>query len=207
MRHEREDGAIVKAVALLAFALLACARPADHVQGDAGEPATTQAPASGESIYLLQTTLVDQDGAKVPLDVYRGHPVIIAMFYGTCPSACPTLTRKIKDIEASLSPEQRAKVRVLMISFDPERDTPAALSALAAKHHLDPARWKLTAATESGAREIAAILGVEYRKTEEGEFSHSAPITLLDGRGVVVTKMESPADSTDELLRKLRSAE
>jgi protein SCO1/2 len=129
------------------------------------------------------------------------------MFYGTCPSACPTLTRKIKDIEASVSPEQRAKLRVLMISFDPERDTPAALSALAAKHHLDASRWKLTAASESGAREIAAVLGVEYRRTEEGEFSHSAPITLLDGRGVVVTKVESPADSTDELLRKLRSVE
>lgn len=199
----------MKTFALLACALaLGCTRPVDHGQLDSGEPTTAHAGAvEGESVYLLQETLVDQDGAKVPLDVYRGHVVVVAMFYGTCPSACPTLTRKIKDLEATLPPEQRAKVRVLMISFDPERDTPAALSTLASKHKLDTTRWKLTAATEGGAREIAAVLGVEFRKTGDGEYSHSAPITVLDERGVIVAKMASPGDAPDEVLRELRSTQ
>jgi protein SCO1/2 len=110
----------------------------------------------------------------VPLDVDRGHPVLIAMFYGSCPSACPTLTADIKAIERRLDAAARADLRVLLVSFDLARDTPDALARLVARHGVDPARWTFAAAPE-------------YRRLPGGELSHSAVISLLDRDGVVTS--------------------
>src|ERR1043165_6239760 len=37
-----------------------------------------------QSIYNLQVQLTDQSGAARRLDMQRGHPVLITMFYGSC---------------------------------------------------------------------------------------------------------------------------
>ena len=41
------------------------------------------------SIYHLDVTMTDQQGTAVSLDAFRGHPVVISMFYATCPNVCP----------------------------------------------------------------------------------------------------------------------
>jgi protein SCO1 len=196
------------ALALAALTLLACERHDPTVGTEpSASAAATHAPVAvlpGDSIYVLKTNLVDQAGANVSLDVFRGHPVLIAMFYGTCPAACPTLTHDIKGIEGQLTAEERADLRVLMVSFDPERDKPAALEALAAKHKVDLTRWKFATSSESGVREISTVLGVQYRRIDNGEYSHSTKIVLLDRDGAMVTALEGLRQPPDELLAKLR---
>ena len=49
------------------------------------------APPRSDSIYALSASLVDQRGRQVGLDLFRGHPVLISMFYATCPDACPPI--------------------------------------------------------------------------------------------------------------------
>jgi protein SCO1 len=198
--------------ALVAAGLLACSkseppRPPADPRSPASAPAEPPSPTaiSGESIYVLKPALVDQAGATIPLDLFRGHPVLIAMFYGTCPAACPTLTRDIKNVLEAVDPARRADVRVLMVSFDAERDTPAALAALTAKHKVDPKVWRFAAANESSARELSAVLGVQYRKIEKGEFSHSTKIVLLDRGGVAVAELEGLGQPADALVGKLKA--
>lgn len=200
-----------RAVRIVAFAfvvggLVACTRrePSPSAEPSATASAIHPIP-SGESIYPLATSLVDQDGAHVALDVFRGHPVLVAMFYGTCPAACPTLTRDIKAIENELKAEERADLRVLMVSFDPDRDQPAALTALMEKHHVDRARWKLTTGSESDVRALAAVLGVQYRKMGNGEFSHTTKIVLLDRDGVIKAELEGLHQPSAELVGALRA--
>lgn len=199
-----------RALRLLFVALLASACTRKESPANAEPSASASAVASspivaGESIYVLGTSLVDQDGKTVSLDVYRGHPVLMAMFYATCPAACPTLTSDIKNIEARLTPEQRADVRVLMISFDTERDTPTVLRGLVDKHKVDTARWKFATSSETSVREVAAVLGVQYRKIEGGEFSHSTKIVLLDRDGVIAAQVEGLRQPADELVAKLQA--
>lgn len=192
---------------LAAAVALGCSRHDADVGVAPGASASARPTPSvlpGDSIYVLGTRLVDQDGASVPLDVFRGHPVLVAMFYGTCPAACPTLTHDIKRIEGRLTPEERVDVRVLMISFDPERDTPSALAALAKKYAVDTTRWKFATSSESGVREISAALDVPYRKLDDGEFSHATKIVLLDRDGAVAATLEGLRQPADELLAKLR---
>jgi protein SCO1/2 len=130
-------------------------------------------------------------------DVFRGHPVIVTMFYGSCPAACPLLV-SYKQVEAALPSDVRANVRVLVVSFDAERDTPLALRELARAHHVDPSRWRFAAAAEDDARVLANALGIHYRKGEGGLFAHNSVLSILDGDGKIIARSDNPRE---ELVR------
>ena len=167
-------------------------------------PKMESSPPKGESIYQLEMKLTDQDGKTVPLDVFRGHPTVVSMFYATCPAACPLLVRDIKVLEENVPPAVRDNVRVLLVSFDVQRDTPAQLMAMAQKLKVNLPRWKMTVApSDDAARDLAAVLGFQYRKLEDGEFSHSARISLLDENGVVVAQAEGLGEAKTALLPEL----
>jgi len=55
-----------------------------------GGPSLPEAVAAGagDSLYGLDLALSDQRGATTRLDLWRGRPTVIAMFYASCPSAC-----------------------------------------------------------------------------------------------------------------------
>ena len=156
------------------------------------------------SIYQLDAHLVDQAGRVQGLDLYRGAPVLITMFYGSCQATCPLIIDTLRSTERGLSPGQRAKLRVLMISFDPERDTPQALADIAATRHIDTARWTLATADANTVRDIAALLDVQYRKLPSGEFSHSAIITVLSPDGEIEARSGKLGTADPELLESLR---
>lgn len=156
----------------------------------------------GRSIYVLDSALTDQEGRAAKLDAFRGHPVIISMFYTSCPHACPTLINHVKAIEAKLDEKIRADVRVLLVSFDPEHDNPEALRAVIARHKLDASRWTLTVATEENAREIGAVLGIKYR-SDDGNFRHSSVITVLDREGRIALRTDGLASEQAAAAAKL----
>lgn len=159
--------------------------------------------AAEDSIYGLSAALVDQTGRKADLGVGRGHPVLVTMFYGSCTSACPMIIAKIRDIEAGLSDAERADLRVVMVSFDPARDTPEALARVATAHHLDP-RWSLLTGDADAVREISAVLGVKYKRRSNGDYDHSSVIAVLDREGVIVhrvTDLGAPAEAAAAALR------
>jgi len=160
----------------------------------------------GDSIYALSASLVDQRGRPAGLDVFRGHPVLISMFYATCPDACPLLIADLQRIESELSPRIRADLRIVLVSLDPWRDTPEALLALARARHVDESRWRLLRAPEDTVREIAALLGIKYRRLPDGNFNHSSVITLLSPDGVIVARDEAIGGPHEALLRGLRVA-
>jgi protein SCO1/2 len=178
----------------LALAASACGHPASG--GNADEPATPTAhgegAAEGPSLYALHPALRDENGGRIDADVFRGHPVLVTMFYGSCPSACPLLVSNVARVDAQLPPRVRAQTRVLLVSFDPEHDTPAALRDVSARHRLDSARWRLAAAPEEDARDLAAALGIAYRKLPGGGFTHTSVITALDGQGRIIARAEGP---------------
>jgi protein SCO1/2 len=154
---------------------------------------------AGPSIYPLSVTLQDQRSRAIGLDVFRGHPVVISMFYGSCPVACPLIVSHIKEIEDQLSPESRSDLRVLLVSFDPKHDTPAALAAIAERRGLDPARWTLATGSDDDVRQIAAVLGVSYRPLSDGVFAHDSVLTVLDGDGRVLARTDDPNPDTAAL--------
>jgi protein SCO1/2 len=178
---------------LLRFAsavLIAFAIPfAAHAEEDphaAHKALPGSAPAADHSIYQIPGTWTDQDDKPFELASLRGNPVLLVLFYGTCDSVCPILMRDVKKIEALLPETDRARIRVVGVTFDPRVDTPARLLEYAEKNQLDPARWKLLNGASDQVRVLANVLGVQYRPTGTGQFSHTIRISVLDRDGVVV---------------------
>ncbi|MCL2776775.1 MAG: SCO family protein [Polyangiaceae bacterium] len=167
-------------------------------------PTPSSSLPKGESVYQVDMNLTDQDGKIVPFDTFRGHPTIVTMFYATCRSACPLLVRDIKSLEEQVDPTMRDRMRILFVSFDPKRDTPAKLMEMVQKHKIDLSRWKMAAApSDDAARELAAVLGYQFRQLPDGEFSHSARITLLDENGVVVGQADTLGQANTDLLPEI----
>jgi protein SCO1 len=112
------------------------------------------------------------------------------MFYGNCMTACPILLRDAENLERALSAEARERTRFVMVTFDPEHDTPERLAAYADDKGLDRERWSFLSGDPRAIRRLAAALGVQYRAAADGHFSHSNLITVLDREGVIALQIE-----------------
>lgn len=146
------------------------------------------------SVYQLQVSLENQAGESTGLDLYRGKPVLVTMFYASCPHVCPMLISSIKLTESKLSSEERAELRVLTISIDPERDTPDKLQETLQRHAVDESRWTMVRSESSNVRSIAGVFGIKYKKLPDGGFNHTTKIILLNRDGIEIA-------STDKLGR------
>jgi len=143
-----------------------------------------------QSVYHLQVSVEDQFGEITGLDRYRGHPVLVTMFYASCPHVCPMLISTIKLTETKLSAEERADLRVLTISIDPDRDTPEKLRETLERHSVDASRWSMVRSQPGDLRTIAGVFGVRYKQLPDGEFNHTTRIILLDQEGTQVASTE-----------------
>ena len=161
-------------------------------------------PYPSTSVYQLPATLTSATGSKDALDLHHGHLVLVTMFYGSCPAACPLLIDTLRAVERALSENERADLRVLMISIDPQRDTPAALAALAKIRRLDTSRWELATTDETTVRKIAAVLNIQYRPLPDGGFNHTSVITLLDRQGQIVHRSSVLGRADPELTAAIR---
>lgn len=178
--------------ALAAMAALACA---SAFASDAAAPA--------DSVYRLAATLTDQDGRSFELASLRGHPVLVSMFYSSCQMVCPMIFETVHATLKALPAAERKDLRVLMVSFDPARDTVAALKDTAARRNCD-AQWSLVRTDDATTRKIAAVLGVQYRKLADGEFNHSTQIALLDREGRIAAKSGKLGPADPALVKRVR---
>ncbi len=67
-----------------------------------------------------------EDGAMVTEAAFRGSVVLLYFGYTFCPDICPTTLANIAAVLNALG-DQAARVRVLFVTVDPDRDTLAAL--------------------------------------------------------------------------------
>jgi protein SCO1/2 len=166
-------------------------------------PAAAALPA--RSIYHLDVALADQDGRTFRLADLRGGPVVVGMFYSNCEMVCPMIFETIKQTLRAAGPRVHDAARVLMVSFDPARDTQAVLRETIAAHGLD-ARWTLARGTEDAVRQVAAVLGIQYRRLAGGAFNHSSTIQLLDADGLIAGSTTRLGEVDPVLLAALKSA-
>lgn len=148
-------------------------------------PSRESLPVLGPSLFQLSLALEDQDGRALDLaSLTHDGPTIVTMFYASCDYACPTLIRDVVAIDERLSPEARAKTRIVLVTIDPERDTPAVMTRLREGHGVAEPRWTFARAKgEEPTRELAAAIGLTYRRLPDGNYNHSSILLALDASG------------------------
>ena len=75
------------------------------------------------------------DGSTFDLAGERGRVIAVFFGYANCPDICPTTLADLAKVAAALDDGDRARFRVLFVSVDPARDTPAAADAYARRFH------------------------------------------------------------------------
>lgn len=188
----RIRSAAIASLGALAWLLLsaACARPtpATNAERDTA-PVQAEAPVAAEegvSLYDLPSSWVDQTGAKRELADFRGGVRVVALVYTSCQATCPLIVADLKRIESSVDAAKRDSVRFILVSIDPDRDTPGKLAQWAERTQLDPARWTLLNGSADAVRELAATVSVRYQQQADGEMAHTNAITVLDRDGGIV---------------------
>jgi protein SCO1/2 len=163
------------------------------------------APLSGASVYNLSSRWTDQDGKTIELKSLSGKPVVVAMAYTSCKDICPLIVANMVAIENAAKAKNLTDIRLAFFSLDPAVDTPARLRAYAEERGLDPADWSLYHGDEKAVRDLAAALGVRYRRDEKGGIDHSAVISLLDEKGeIVFQKLDTKLDA-DEFVARIEA--
>ncbi len=138
-----------------------------------------------DSLYQAEAAFTTDAGAQFALGELRGRPVVLTMFFASCGYACPLLVSDMEALRARLPAEARERAAFVLVSFDVERDTPAALARYRAQRGLDD-HWVLLHGDDDAVRELAALLGVKYQREAGGGFSHSNLVTILNAEGEIV---------------------
>jgi len=170
----------------------------------AGHGAETVPALPGNSVYQLPIRLTDQNGQDFRLSARRGAPVIVSMFYNSCQFVCPMLIDNLRNTEASLSATERARLAVLLVTFDPARDSVAVLKSISTARHLE-ARWTLARSDDASVRKLAAVLGIQYRRLDNGDYNHSTALILLDSEGRIKGRTNEIGEVDPQFLKLLRS--
>lgn len=165
-------------------------------------PATDALPA--DSLHRIEGEFQDHRGRATSLAEASGPTTLLAMFYATCPMACPMLIADIKRVVGALTPEERARVTVVLVSLDPSRDTVERLEKVYQERALDGERWRLLRADPSSTRVLAAALGVRFRSNDDGSIDHTSKIVLLDARGRSRGQREAIGAEVEDFVTAIR---
>jgi protein SCO1/2 len=160
-----------------------------------GEMTTDEARALGfyrfdEPRLISDFVLTNHTGSPVSLDDLRGRWNILFFGFTTCPDICPTTLSVLSDaIEALESPP-----RIIMVSVDPERDSPEVLSQYVPAFH--PSFVGYTGTFEETVK-LAQQLNIAFGKVPGSvlgtyQVSHSASLVLMDPQGRYAGFIKAP---------------
>ena len=132
-------------------------------------------------------TLTDDRGAPFDLKKERGRVILLFFGFAHCPDFCPNTLTKIRRALDILPLKQRSQVRMIMVTVDPERDTPERLRA-----YLSPFKMEAVGLTGSleDIQRVAKQYGAMFQKSEVKTSAgymvdHSPYVYLIDQQGKV----------------------
>lgn len=129
--------------------------------------------------FVLQSARGD-----VQLSDFRGDLVVMYFGYTNCPDFCPATLGKLAQVRDQLG-DDAEDVQVLMISVDPERDTPERLDQYISV--FDPSFVGLTGDTES-IEAVASQFGIFVQQQPGSEATgylvdHTTTVVVVDQEG------------------------
>jgi protein SCO1 len=160
-----------------------------------------------KSVYQLETVWTNDQSQAMQLSALKGRPQIVVMFFASCQYTCPLIVHQLKQLEEALPQGVRTNTGFTLVSFDPTRDTPAALKDYRAQHELSRMNWTLLNGDADSVADLAAVLGVKFKQDAQGQFAHSNVITLLNAQGEIVYQQIGLNPDNHELIRRIEKLE
>lgn len=130
-------------------------------------------------------TLTDQNNQQFTLSQQQGKIVLLFFGFTSCPDFCPTTLSDLAQMMTELG-NDADKVQVVMVSTDPERDTPERLAQYIGAFH--PSFVALSPTPEQLVQ-VAKDYGVSYERRDLPEsalgytIDHSLYTYVIDSKG------------------------
>src|SRR2546422_5379538 len=184
---------------------------ADGIVGDAHEPDDTTAaaitmdfvppPPGSYALHAIMRApdgpVLDPDGRRLPLSRFTaGKITLLGFIYTSCadPRGCPLTSQVFHTVRHRVAedPELRERVRLVSLSFDPARDTPAAMRRYAASVPRNGVEWAFL--TTELPRTLVPLLDgfgqdvrveLDARGRPAGPLAHVLKVFLIDERAIV----------------------
>lgn len=141
-------------------------------------------------VLLLQTprqfsgvSLIDESGAPFTEGDLQGRWSILFFGFTHCPDICPMTLVDMNRLIEGLTDEERERIQIVLVSVDPERDTPQQLRQYV--RHFNPDFTGLTGDPGMIYR-FATELGIAYNRVEQGEsytMDHTSSLVIINPRG------------------------
>jgi protein SCO1/2 len=159
---------------------------------------------------VKDATLVDQDGKPRTFSSFKGHRLAVTFIYTRCPlpDVCPLLDKRFSQVQKAAAADDalRGRIRLLSVSFDPDTDTPAVLTAHAARLGADVATWKFVTAPREVVDRFSAQFGVNVIREADGSITHSMRTVVVGRDGRITAARAGMQWTPEELLADLRAA-
>jgi protein SCO1/2 len=109
----------------------------------------------------------------------------------------------MKRIREEIPSDKLNETNFVIVSIDPERDTPERFREFAQENDLSDEQWILLHGNQGDVLELAALLGVKFQRISETDFSHSNMITLLNKQGEVVYQRKKLTDKPEQFVNHI----
>jgi protein SCO1/2 len=158
-------------------------------------------------------SLLNQDSTKVSFpSVINGKTTLVAFIYTHCADICPMTTHNLYLAQEELDKEGKENVNYVVISFDPERDTPEVLKKYANIMELDLKKWKLLTGKKSTISDLMRRFDITAIPTDssniDGELSynimHTDRIALVDKESKIRKYYKGSTANISEIINDIK---
>jgi protein SCO1 len=173
----------------------------DHSHHEHHHKAMPAKAATEGSLFDLKDIWRTQSGGIFQWESLKGEPFLVSMFYASCQSVCPRIVTDMQNISKKIQEKTGKNPKLVIVSFDPEKDTPQALSAYSKKMELG-SNWSLLNGNEDSVRTLSVLLGISYQRTSGDEFNHSTVVSLISSEGKILARIEGVGADPKPILDK-----
>ena len=181
--------------------------PAESLVTGSGLDRATRLLQPGDTIP--DGAFVDQDGRKKTLQAFRGSAIVLTFIYTRCPlpTFCPMMDRHFVAIQEHMKSDPALKhVRLVTVSFDPTRDTPAVLRKHAKELDADLRSWTFLTGDVKAIDEFAGRFGVSVVRNpnDDRDITHNLRTAVIGADGKIMKVYTGNEWTPDEILADLK---
>lgn len=125
--------------------------------------------------------LTERSGNPLSLADLRGKVWVADFVFTSCGGPCPMMSRRMADLQEKWRRENG--LRLVSVSVDPQRDTPAVLRKYADQYQANPDRWFFLTGDLDDIRNLA-VKGFALGDIQDAIF-HSTKFALVDRVGQI----------------------
>jgi protein SCO1/2 len=133
---------------------------------------------------LPALSMTNQDGQATPVNEFKGDWTLLFFGYTFCPDICPATLAQLRQLKSQLPEATRERLRIVLVSVDPNRDTPEQL-----KKYLGyfDAKFQGLTGEEASLQKLANAVSIPYipadTSKENYTVDHSGNLVILGPDG------------------------